>query len=139
MQKVPSKLPGSVGNSVLGMLKGFGYLFLICFICGGIYNGYLSIDKAGLIPHSATVELHMKSDWLVGENRVCNCMQEPSPDKGFILSALFCPAEVSRDEGHNISIRFWGRVDRPDAEAENRLIHWECTRNSSGFVCKALD
>jgi hypothetical protein len=118
---------------------GFGCAMLIAILVGGVFLAYSVLDNAGLMTHSKAVDVYMKGDWLVGENRVCSGVQMPNDKKTYEMDALFCPSDAPAEQGHNISIRFWGRISRPDAVRAERLLTWQCTRSSDGFTCKALD
>lgn len=100
---------------------------------------YSAANSAGWVSHDKTVDIYMKGDWLVGENRVCSGIQARQPDDTYLMSALFCPGDAPAEQGHNLSVTFWGKISRPDAVNAGRLLTWKCTRNGVGFTCKALD
>lgn len=118
---------------------GGGCLFLLAIFGLLGWIAYIEADNMGWRTHDSAVDVYMKGDWLVGENRVCSGVQALQPDDTYIMDALFCPAEAEASQGHNINVKFWGKTSRPDAVKANRLLTWQCTRNSDGFTCKALD
>ena len=122
---------------VIGPILG---LFLAAIIVGAAYE---SLDNAGWMSHDHTVNMFMKDDWLVGENRTCMGIQSPgTPTKKAELASLFCPEDYVASTPHNISIKFWGRIDRPTTELGKiwgERYDWQCTRTSEGFVCKAIN
>jgi len=82
----------------------------------------------------------MKGDWLVGENRECQAFQY-TEDSKLSVKSMFCPEDANAFETpHNLTIKFWGKVERPDAPHESRAtLQWKCTRQSDGFTCFALN
>ena len=119
-----------------------GMLFLFAILSGVSYWAYTSLDDAGWVPHTRTVDMYMKGDWLQGENRKCGGVGALE-EEGMVLKGIFCPSDTSNDMPHNMSIQFWGRVSREDVssidEIKSTKFNWSCKRNSEGFVCKALD
>lgn len=119
---------------------GCGCLILLAFIVGGGFVAYKAADDAGWVQHTKTVDMYMKGDWIVGEDRECDGYQNPDPGNGgFSMSSLFCPTGYFTQQGHNISVTFWGKVSRPEAWKNQIILHWQCTRTSDSFTCKALD
>jgi hypothetical protein len=122
--------------------SGNGCLVSIAFILGLFVFGmlaYTGLDSAGWISHDHTVDLYMKGDWLVGENRICTGTQNVNEKHVPEVDAIFCPFDVSGGTSHNMTIKFWGKISRPDAITNPRLLGWECTRHSDGFTCKAFN
>lgn len=120
-----------------------GCLIFLAIVIGIGYGVYSVIrnatDDTGWVSHDKAVDVYMKGDWLVGENRVCDGIQKPQADGTYLVDALICPSDAPVDNPHNITVRFWGKISRPDAVRQDRLPTWQCTRNSDGFTCKALD
>lgn len=119
-----------------------GMLSLLAILAGIGYWGYTALDDVGWVPHTRTVDVYMKGDWLQGENRKCGGVGVLEGD-GMVLKEIFCPSDASNDTPHNMSIQFWGKVSRADVGSVDELkgtkFNWSCKRNSDGFVCKALD
>ena len=130
--------------------KGRDFLLNIAMILffGFIYtagqSGYEWLDTSGYLPHTATVDLFFKGEWLNGENRDCEGVQDRTNGKGKpSIKYLYCPADVlnESEKPHNLAIRFWGKTSRPElfyASLLNfRPMTWRCTRNDTGFTCYA--
>jgi hypothetical protein len=118
---------------------GLGCLFLLAILAGGGFIAYTALDNAGWIQHNQIVDLYMKGDWLIGENRTCTGFQSGTGEASH-LTSLSCPETFALDEApHNMSIKFWGKVSRPDMTKAGLFLQWQCTRTSEGFVCKALN
>jgi hypothetical protein len=132
------------------MNEGWKVLKLVLKICASIalvfvlvYNGYADLDRDGWIPRTRNIEIYMAPDWFQGETRVCLAVQNLNEKKVFETDAMFCPSEIRGVQGHNMAVRFWGRISRPELiegpPADARNAHWRCTRNEKDFTCKALD
>ena len=84
----------------------------------------------------------MKPNWLVGEHRDClGFHNAPQPNWG-LIKTLDCPASFDAEETHNVTVKFWGKIVRPYSnqnDPSGAMHNWRCTRESDGFVCKALD
>jgi hypothetical protein len=121
------------------------FAFLICAIVYVALSGWFdSLNRAGWIPHTRTVNLYMQGDWLEGESRVCAGVQtQVAKGKPIEITSLICPVEFFGDTSHNLPVRFWGRVSRPSAQPFDGVLidrfRWNCTRNSDGFVCRAIN
>ena len=109
--------------------------------CGG-YARYQGMDDVGYIPHTAAVDFSMKPNWLVGKNRDClGFHNAPDPNRGLIVT-VDCPPSFDEQETHNVTVKFWGKTVRPYSnqnDPSGAMHKWRCTRESDGFVCKALD
>jgi hypothetical protein len=114
---------------------------LVAGVC--IYGGYTLADNAGDVPHTKTVDLYMAGDWLVGENRTCSAIQgRDKASDPVSLGAIFCPSDAPSEHPHNVEIRFWGKVSRPELVLDTnspRDSDWRCVRQSDEFTCYALD
>ena len=126
---------------------GFGCLFLLGLVGWGGYAAYNAIQDSGWASHTQAVDVYMKGDWLVGENRECQGLQN-IPMKGEQTTgiiALYCPLDFYSDTPHNISIKFFGKTVRPELSiapyTTNPQPHfqWRCSRSSEGFTCRALN
>jgi hypothetical protein len=116
-----------------------GYFFLLLILGGGAYWGSNALDDAGWIPHEHTVDLYMKGNWLDGENRTCTGFQS-GQGESVHLTSLSCPGTSALDETpHNMSMKFWGKVSRPEMIRDGLWLSWKCTRTGEGFVCRALN
>jgi hypothetical protein len=112
-----------------------GGIFLVALAVSAAVAFYQSCDQNGQVPHTTTVDVYMKGDWLVGENRECLGVQGAPPPHTNLIGSLFCPADTNVfADSHNISVKFWGRIDR--AGTQHR---WRCRRESDGFTCWAID
>jgi hypothetical protein len=134
-----STMSKSDPSEVSGFASGLAALMFLAAIGYGIY--YVC-DNAGWIPHDQTLNFYMKGDWLVGENRTCIGFQSYPNGKGEDpqLTSISCPETYALDETpHNMTVKFWGKVSRPDMMSQNLFLSWQCIRNSDGFVCKALN
>jgi len=121
---------------------GVGCLFLLVVFGFMCYGGYNELDDKGWIQHTNNVDLYMKGEWLQGENRMCTGFQSFPSGKNEPprLTSLSCPETYALDEiPHNMTIKFWGKVSRPDMTKAGLWLSWQCTRNSDGFVCRALN
>jgi hypothetical protein len=121
------------------------FAFFICAIVWVALSGsFDSLNRAGWVPHTRTVNLYMQGDWLEGENRTCLGVQtQVAKGKPAEITRLICPVEYLGDTSHNLPVRFWGRVSRPNAQHSDEpwgsRFRWNCTRNGDGFVCKAIN
>jgi|GEM_PF-6604810 len=131
------------GYRALDYLKGFAMLIVAALILSLVVGIYGSIDRSGFIPHTATVDLYMKGEWLVGENRQCQAFGFWD-SKHLGIKTIFCPGDAETlsqtQTPHNLAIKFWGRIERPDADSATwPNFEWRCTRQSDGFTCYALN
>jgi hypothetical protein len=114
---------------------------LVAALC--VYGGYTLADNLGDISHVKTVDLYMASDWLVGENRTCSAIQgRDKASDPVSVGVIFCPSDAPSEHPHNVEIRFWGKVSRPELVLDTsspRNSDWRCVRESGGFTCYALD
>jgi hypothetical protein len=122
-------------------LKAIGWLAAIIVALAAVAGGYQWMDDVGWVSHTLSIETYMAPDWLRGESRVCTAIQSLNNDRVFQMSAMFCPGEIRSVQGHNISVRFWGRISRPEIleTGKERNSLWRCTRNEEDITCKALD
>ena len=95
------------------------------------------------IPHTETVDIYFKGDWIQGEYKVCAGIPN-DPPKSHDLEGLDCPARTVIDGSrHNVSVRFYGRTIRPDVVMDdewfNRHFQWRCRREADSFTCYALN
>jgi hypothetical protein len=95
---------------------GLGCLFTLAILIALPLGGYTALNNAGWIPHTRSVDLSMAGDWLVGENRTCAAFQMvPRGKKGDPeIYALACPVGDFAERPHNVEVRFWGKVSRPE-------------------------
>jgi hypothetical protein len=123
---------------------GTGCLVLLIILGGLGYAAYTGLDNAGWIQHTHEVNMYMQSDWLEGENRKCSGLQtlgttRTAPE----ISSLFCPEDYTGSSSHNLTVKFWGKVSRRNVSSAAQVwgtrYSWRCSRNSDGFVCRALD
>jgi hypothetical protein len=123
---------------------GCGCLVILVILVWGGYGIFQWSESAGYTPHTKTVDVYMKGDWLVGENRTCAGIQTLG-DAGHPkeMTALLCPIDAEYKDPHNLNVKFWGRISRPDAsvldEASGTKGAWLCTRESDTFTCKAIN
>jgi hypothetical protein len=120
---------------------GCGCLFLIAILGAAAFAGYNVAENYGWVSHTAAVDLSMDPNWLVGENRQCASFHSVEPDAGMIKS-LSCPLSMKDQEAHNVTVKFWGKIDRPFSNQNDPsagIHNWRCTRTADGFVCRALD
>jgi hypothetical protein len=111
-------------------------LVVFAIVCGG---GYSALNDAGWVPHNAAVDMYMKGEWLIGENRTCTGFQSGLGESAH-LTSLSCPETVALDETpHNMTIKFWGKISRPEMARAGLWLSWKCTRTSDGFVCNAIN
>ena len=56
------------------------------------------------------------------------------------LTALFC-SENPNVEPVGVKVKFWGRLSRPDTMTGpiTAEYHWNCTKTSDSYDCKAID
>ena len=121
--------------------SGIGCLFLL-FVVGGVgYAAYSALDDAGWIQHTHEVNMYMQSDWLQGENRPCIGLQTlGTPTTPPEIASLFCPEDYAGSISHDLTVKFWGKVSRPGPRTVwGARYRWRCTRDTDGFVCRALD
>jgi hypothetical protein len=99
-----------------------------------------SLDRTGFLSHTATVDLYMDGQWLENESRVCTGIESiKTESKALETTALRCPVTATSATPHTLSVKFWGRLSRPDAIHAHRFPTWRCTRNGDDFTCKAID
>lgn len=117
-----------------------GNLCLFLLLCGGAIWGYHALDDAGWVLHDHTVDLYMKGNWLNGENRQCTGFQTGLGDEAH-LKSLSCSTadDLDNDTPHNVSVKFWGKVSRPEMSKAGMFLFWKCTRTNDVFICKALN
>jgi hypothetical protein len=123
---------------------GCGCLFLLAILAWGGFALYQWSDSAGYVTHSRTVDVYMKGEWLVGENRVCTVIPDyENPGAAAVVHALNCSPEDMSPTIHNLNIKFWGRLTRPDIRNEavvtSGRFTWRCTRDNDGFTCYAIN
>ncbi len=108
---------------------------------------YVAADESGWVPHRATVEMYMKTDWLQNESVKCLADMDQSHQGGrYKLSSLRCPVSAGGGNSHTIPVRFWGQVRREHpastfaSGSENvGLTEWRCVRDGDDFTCYASD
>jgi hypothetical protein len=112
-----------------------GMLVIFAVICTEIYP---PINRTGWIWHKRTVDMYAKGSWPQGETRKCIGVQRTSDDG---LFALFCPEDADGTSDEVAAVKFWGRVSRPDVldGPLSAAYRWNCTKQTKGYVCKALD
>jgi hypothetical protein len=137
-------MPVTASNNFAKVLLISGLLVFGAFVILVAIDFYRGCDRRGYVAHDKTVDIYMKGEWLVGENRVCAGIQsfgDEKPPKE--LEALFCPVGADVKNPHNISVTFWGRIHRPDITAaeESRATKgaWRCTRKPDSFICRAIN
>ena len=121
---------------------GLGCLFLLAIVAGIGYWIYSASNDAGWVPHNEAVDLYFKEEWLVGENKNCTGFQSypDGPNNSPKLTSLDCADDATfSTKPHNITIKFWGKVSRPEMAKNGLWLSWQCTRTAEGFVCKALN
>ena len=120
---------------------GLGCLFTVAILIGLTVGGYTVLNDAGWIQHAHTVDLYMAGDWLVGENRTCVAFEAvPTGKQGDPeIYALDCPVGDYTERPHNVEVKFWGKVSRPELLHPFGSFEWRCLRQSDGFTCYALD
>jgi hypothetical protein len=122
-----------------------GRWLVFFIIIAGSIGGYHALDDAGWIPHTRTVDVYMKGEWLQGENRVCIGVPNWNiPNPHVELATLNCvPEALNELQPHNLNVRFWGKIDRPDLVRNQIMIgadfRWRCTHESESFVCRAIN
>src|SRR6202043_2358336 len=98
-------------------------------------------DNLGWISHTATVDLSMDPNWLVGENRQCMGIHDAAGPNPGMITTLDCPPSLGNQETHNVTVKFWGKIVRLYSNQNDPsagMHDWRCTRTSDGFTCKAL-
>jgi hypothetical protein len=116
-------------------ITGGTVLFVIIVIGMECYSRF---DRAGWIWHKRTIDMYAEGGWKQGQTRTCMGVQRNSDDG---LFALFCPNEYVGNSDEVATVKFWGRVSRPDTLTGplSAAYRWNCTRNAKGYVCKAID
>jgi hypothetical protein len=116
-------------------------LFLV--FCSSVVVLIRDNDLSGWISHTKNIDIYMSGDWLVGENRNCRGVQNRSDGSRPFIASIYCPEDVETKISHNVPVRFWGRVSRPDATLTDEVTGikdtWQCIRESDSFVCKAIN
>ena len=99
---------------------------ILAVVLGASWWGYAGADELGWIPHSRTLTVSYRPDWVVGEFRNCFTRfdgQQPG--------SLSCNREYDSEnqiDHRRFMVRFWGRVD-------NEPVVWTCRRREDIFVC----
>ena len=127
----------SEGLKVLRLVAKICFALVIVFAI--LYGGYGDLDGDGWMPHTRTVSVFMTPDWLQGESRECHSAQLPGENNIPEVVSLYCPGDTSNTQGHDLPVRFWGKVSRPEAFNANRVNLWRCVRKSDEFTCYAVD
>ena len=122
----------------------FTFCLLIVVGGGGIW-AYNVANDSGYIPHTRTVDLYMRGEWLQSENKTCVGFPKWSTLNDEVkLASLNCvPDSLEGLQPHNIPVHFWGRIDRPGMKQGTlkvgREFTWRCTRKSDDFTCYAIN
>lgn len=93
-------------------------------------------DQIGWEWHTVQTDITADANWIVGETRECTSLPlTPADAKVMHVQPWSAVELIQCGSGpyHNISIRFWGRIARPDKQE----VGWRCTRFADSFVCKA--
>ena len=133
----PQEKPSDTG-------AGLGCLFTLAIMIALPLGGYTALNDAGYIQHTHTVDLYMAGDWLVGENRTCIAFETvPTGKQGDPeVSSLDCPVGDYTERPHNVEVKFWGKVSRPELLRGTDAtggFEWRCLRQADGFTCYALN
>lgn len=133
-------LSKSLQTAFKKLAKGAGWLVAICLLTAAGISGWQWLDENGYVPHDRTLDVSMTGDWLIGENRTCQLIQEhdASGKATGQLIELECPIGDKPMETHNIAVTFKGVVTPVDFAGDTRTIAdlWQCTRgNWGGFTC----
>jgi hypothetical protein len=111
---------------------GCGCWIVILIIGIAIYVGYGFLDSTGWISHQEDTIITARSDWLVGESKVCRSITlnhaeafRLSKETGYTMSYISC------DDGpeHKMRVTFYGLKLQG-----NRIINWRCTRGDTSFL-----
>jgi hypothetical protein len=115
---------------------GLGGIFLFVLLVVWL-NVFSRLDRAGWVYHKRIVAVFADADWAKGTVRRCLGTQ-PSSEDG--LTALFCSADP-KVQPVGVKVKFWGRLSRPDTMQGpiTAEYHWDCTKTSSSYDCKAID
>ncbi len=93
-------------------------------------------------PHDRTLDVYMRSNWLVGENRLCwlGVQSDANGKPTGKLDKLVCPAGGSESlEPHNVTVTFKGPIDPVDKFGNQLMVadQWICKRGDDKFTCVA--
>src|SRR5258708_3200440 len=106
------------------------------------------------IPHTKETEINFGQDWAVGEKRECTAFPEKDGTFNILHCDIFWP-KGTRD--HRMSVRYWGRIARPDKAAlagkdmfflvgdaafpvpRAERWAWDCKRREDFIVCEELN
>ena len=136
----PPKLPQPTGKDTAA---GLGCLLILVMIVGLPIWAYNWLNDNDWIPHSETIDIHFKGDWLQGESRTCSGVLAAQTNLSWKLADLYCPETADGTTPHTISIKFFGKTDRPGVAYAYILDptknQWRCVRTADSFTCYALN
>ncbi len=120
-----------------------GIFLLVCLVLGGVAS-YDGLDDAGWIARTRNIDMNMAPNWMNNESRVCHSIQTfGSASKPAQLVSLYCPIDTVQGPAHNLSIRLWGKVSRPDISGVEAFRGgkglWRCARRGDDFTCWAIN
>ncbi|MFZ1085044.1 MAG: hypothetical protein WAN35_08770 [Terracidiphilus sp.] len=111
---------------------GFGCLILLCIVGFAIYGGYGWLDSIGWISHREETVITARSDWLVGESKVCWSAMLNSEGAALLGKEVgYAMSSVSCDDGpeHKMKVTFYGK------KLQGYIVaNWRCTRNEVDFL-----
>jgi hypothetical protein len=115
------------------ILRIFAFMLVAVFL----FNLYQDLQMNGYVPHTQSVNLYFRGEWLTNESRECTA--DIWDLAAGSLSSLYCPVDPEGRQGtpHKISIKFWGRTSRPGIASRRVEWDWRCVRNQDEFTCYA--
>jgi len=104
-----------------------------CVIGTIVYGIYAFADYEGYIQHTVETTITARSDWLVGESKVCYSGTLNSVGAALLGKEVgYAMSSVSCDDGpdHKMKVTFYGRK----VQTDHAFANWRCTRNEVSFL-----
>ncbi len=111
--------------------KKIAPLLVLAFVVWIMYDAYMHVDSAGWIPHTSDTQVMTYGDWWPNETKTCY----GSLGRDGTQTLLNC----SEQDGtiRELSVKYWGRISRPERSSEQPLITWKCKKGANSLVCCA--
>jgi hypothetical protein len=116
------------------LVQGLGILFLLGLAIWFGWYGWGLFKRAGWIPQTRIIDVHMSGDWLAGEFRACQTDGR--------AEVLFCPKSGESQTGvalngqapRSFPVSFHGSIS---GRSDDRLT-WNCKRETASIDCRPV-